>query len=189
MLVTFESNKCFCSRISSFVLSFAHSYWHVVVSSYSQDCPYHVNGSPGFSWFPDYCHRFLFWKAASPSKETTDISNLSIMVEKDPAMSGMRFLLLILSSTLMLLAIYSIYLIFFPFSNLTVPFSGMILPLTLFYVIAFSYSLNVNNFKCFKALKENCNAKTNWFHLKGLSKSCKIRPKSLKIHWAVLHDF
>ena len=31
-----------------------------------------------------------------------------------------------------------------------------------------------------KVLKENCNAKTSWFHLKGRSKSCKMRPKSLK---------
>ena len=29
-------------------------------------------------------------------------------------------------------------------------------------------------------LKENCNVKTTLFHLKGRSKSCKIRPKSLK---------
>ena len=29
-------------------------------------------------------------------------------------------------------------------------------------------------------LKENCNAKTSWFHLKGRSKCCKMRPKSLK---------
>ena len=29
-------------------------------------------------------------------------------------------------------------------------------------------------------LKENCNAKTSWFHLNGRSKSCKMRPKSLK---------
>ena len=29
-------------------------------------------------------------------------------------------------------------------------------------------------------LKENCNAKTSWFHLKGRSKSFKMRPKSLK---------
>ena len=30
------------------------------------------------------------------------------------------------------------------------------------------------------ALKETCNIKTSWFHLKGRSKSCKMRPKSLK---------
>ena len=30
------------------------------------------------------------------------------------------------------------------------------------------------------ALKENCNAETSRFHLKGRSKSFKIRPKSLK---------
>ena len=32
----------------------------------------------------------------------------------------------------------------------------------------------------FRALKENCNVKTSRFHLKGRSKSCKMRPKSLK---------
>ena len=29
-------------------------------------------------------------------------------------------------------------------------------------------------------LKENCNAKTSCFHLKGCLESCKMRPKSLK---------